>query len=159
EDLIRLLDLLDGMPPDEANKVLTAITDAIDRSMRNRDLDAELLALKPRLDALIEKWWDRHEDSELGRQAYEAELDRRTGLTVHQAWCLDRDSPEFDAWRTARIALTDERSIPSRYPEQSDEDVHRDADEFYGLTNKILEYSPITPEGLTLQCRALIADF
>jgi hypothetical protein len=111
--LTEALNHLDKLPKGEANKVLTAIKESIECSMRNHAHDAPLMALKPQFDEVFEDWWKRKEASK-----------------------LDLDD----------------------CPPRSDEEVDRGADQFYELIDKILSHSPITREGLALQCRALIMD-
>jgi hypothetical protein len=67
--LAEMLAALETLPPGEANKVLTAVLETIECSMRNHEHDAPLLALKPKFDAAFEDWWARTEDSKrkLGR--------------------------------------------------------------------------------------------
>ncbi len=148
-----LLAMLDRLPNDEANKVLTAITEVIDCSMRTHAHDAELMALKPQFDAVFDEWWQRIEAQRRHLGEFNAELERRTGLTRAQGDQLERGSPEFEAYRVASIALSDE-SPSSR----SDEEVDQEADEMFALIDKILTFSPLTRDGLRLQCRALIMD-
>jgi hypothetical protein len=45
-----------------------------------------------------------------------------------------------------------------RFPPKTDEEIDREADQQYELIDKILSHSPITREGLALQCRAMIMD-
>jgi len=111
--LAEMLANLEKLPDDEARKVLTAITETIECSMRNHALDAELLALEPKLDAAFEDWWARTEDSM-----------QRLG----------------------------------RYPSRTDEEIHEWANGLADLTDEVMGHSPITREGLKLQCRALIID-
>jgi hypothetical protein len=91
QDLMRLLDQLDGMPKGEANKVLTAITETIECSMRNHEHDAPLLALKPKFDAAFDDWWARTEDSKQGLGRYPSRTDE-----------------EIDEWASGLAELTDE---------------------------------------------------
>jgi hypothetical protein len=111
--LAEMLNKLEKLPDDEARTVLTAIVETIECSMRNHAIDAPLLALKPKFDAVFEAWWKRKEASKLH---------------------------------------------PKEYPPRSDEEVDREADQLYDLIDKILSHSPITREGLALQCRALIME-
>jgi hypothetical protein len=61
----------------------------------------------------------------------------------------------FEAWWKRKEAS---KLHPKEYPPMSDEEVEREADRQFELIDKILSHSPITREGLALQCRALIMD-
>jgi hypothetical protein len=111
--LAEMLAKLEGLPKDEANRVLKAITEVLECGMNSHAHDAELLALKPQFDEVFEAWWKRKEASKLH---------------------------------------------PKEYPPMSDEEVEREADRQFELIDKVLSHSPITREGLALQCRALIMD-
>jgi hypothetical protein len=89
--LAEMLNKLEKLPDDEARTVLTAITDAIECSMRNHEHDAPLLALKPKFDAAFEDWWARTEDSKQGLGRYPARTDE-----------------EIDEWADGLADLTDE---------------------------------------------------
>jgi hypothetical protein len=106
------LEMLERLPKGEANKVLTAITETIELSMRNHAHDAELMTLRPHLDAAFEVWWQ--------------ETKARISGDYHEA--------------------------------RSDEEIAQAADKLWTLIDKVLSYSPMTREGLKLQCKALIMD-
>ena len=95
--LAEMLNKLEKLPDDEARTVLTAITDAIECSMRNHEHDAPLLALKPKFDAAFEDWWARTEDSKQGLGRYPARTDE-----------------EIDEWADGLADLTDE--VMARHP-------------------------------------------
>jgi hypothetical protein len=50
------------------------------------------------------------------------------------------------------------RSHSPTYIPKSDEEVEQATDKLYALIDKVLSYSPLTREGLKLQCKALIID-
>jgi hypothetical protein len=138
--------------------ILTAITDAIEISIAEHACDADLLALKPQFDEVFEDWWQRAEAAAERQEAFEAELARRTGMTRGQFDGFGRDSVEGKAYLAALEALSEDGSVPRRYPPRSDEAIARDADKLYGLMDQILSHRALTREGLRLQCRAMIVD-
>jgi hypothetical protein len=150
------LDSLDALPNDQAHKVLTAISEVLKCGIRNHEHDAPLMALKPQFDEVFEDWWKRAEASKLDLAAFEAELERRTGVTLAQSQELERGGPEFEAWRTARMALVDEGWPSSQWPPRSDEEINQAANKMYEMIDKILDHSAITRAGLELQTRAMI---
>jgi hypothetical protein len=147
---------LDSMPVEDRRMILTACTDAIKMSMEEHACDAELLALKPQFDEVFEDWWRRVEADTEYREAFQAELECRTGMTRAQFDGFGEDSVEGKAYRAALEALSEERSVPRRYPPRSDEEIGRDTDKMYALMDKILSHHAFTREGLRMQCRTMI---
>ncbi len=118
--------------------------------------DAELLALKPAFDEVFAEWWQQHLDDAAHRIPFEAELERRTGMTRAQSWELLRtDRAEWEA--------TYEPPMEEMFKENPSEDIddeesNRRCAKRYELIDAILDFTAATREGLALQCRAMIMD-
>jgi hypothetical protein len=166
--LAEMLSALEGLPKGEANKVLTAIKETIECSMRNYEHDAPLLALKPKFDAAFEDWWKRHEAwkaetpaREAFNARFEAEVERRTGLTSNQGRALaddDEHAAYLKTYRETREAMITEEPLFDDRPPRTDAEINEWAGGLADLTDEILSHQPITREGLALQCRAMIMD-
>lgn len=154
-----IVSMVDMLPqdPDETRKVLTAICESIKVSMRARDADAELLALKPRFDEIFDTWCWRVEAARQDREDLDAELFRRTGLTREQRSKLN--GSEREAFRPVRheIIAAYRTSHPRRLTETDDEGKAW-CMKLYEMINEVLSYRPVTREGLAMQCRAMIMD-
>lgn len=153
--------MLNHLPKDleESRKIIQCISDSLKTAIEGRAADADLLALQPEFDEAFENWWQQWEASDRHHKAFEAELERRTGLTRAQADKFEKDSPELKAYFATLEALIEEDPIERDYPLRSDEEINRDTYKLYGLIDKILgDYYPVTKEGLALQCSAIIAD-
>jgi hypothetical protein len=117
------------------------------------DDDAELLALKPAFDQVFEQWWQQHLVWEAHTVVFEAELERRTGMTRAQGWKLaEHDRAEWEATYFAQM-----RAIP-HLGGIDDEEGSRQCARRYELIDAILGFTATTREGLALQCRAIILD-
>lgn len=121
--------------------------------------DDELLALKPEFDEVFEQWWQQHLDWEAHSRVFEAELERRTGMTRAQGWkLLETDRAEWeDTYNATMSAILDE-DIDPHHGGIGDEESSRRTAKRYELIVPILGQKAITREGLALQCRAMIMD-
>jgi hypothetical protein len=121
--------------------------------------DAELLALKPEFDEVFEQWWQQHLVWEAHTNVFEAELERRTGMTRAQSWKLLKTNGAKweETYHAPMQAIIDEDSDPNRGG-IDDEEMNRRTAKRYELIDAILSHYAVTPEGLALQCRAMIMD-
>jgi hypothetical protein len=105
--LAEMLERLEGMPADQANVVLKAITDCIECSIDTRAHDAELMTLGPELDEAYAE--SLHDDDHSGNKLY-AMIDKilsyrpltREGLKL-QCKALVMDGANDLDWRVAKF--------------------------------------------------------
>jgi len=118
------------------------------------DGDGELLSLKPQFDPMFESWRSRRVAAEADREALEAEVERKSGMTRAEAERLDLDTSEgakrWENYKEVRRASVE--GSPDRWPESF-------LDQFWDLAKKILSYRAATREGLALQVRAFMGAY
>ncbi len=119
--------------------------------------DAELLAFKPEFDEVFEQWWQQHLVWEAHSKVFEAELERRTGMTRAQGWkLLKTDRAEWEeTYHASMSKLIEEDGDRGGI---DDEEMNRRGTKRYELIYEILGQKAVTREGLALQCRAIIMD-
>jgi hypothetical protein len=118
--------------------------------------DGELLALKPEFDTLFELWCAMTIEQTAHHEVFEARLREKTGMTRAEAYALDRDSPEFEAYHQTLYAEAKGRGRDNDPASQAWEPVR---DRFDELVGDILAHDAATREGLALQARAFISAY
>jgi hypothetical protein len=117
--------------------------------------DAELLALKPEFDPLFDLWRAMMLEQGADHKEFEALLREKTGLTRAEAYALDRDSRDWNAWHRTLYTMASGRAVPNP-ASQAWAPVR---DRFYELADEILAYEAVTLEGLAVQARAFISSY
>jgi hypothetical protein len=117
--------------------------------------DAELLALAVEFDPLFEAWRKMSIEQHADVTACNALLHKKTGLTQAEARVLDKDSPEWHAYRQ-KLESCSGGDDPHFYDEETWEPVR---DRFYELAEEILSFEATTREGFALQVRAFTSSY
>jgi hypothetical protein len=115
-----------------------------------------LFALKPRFDEIWNKWYRRVESHRLDRQDLDAEILRRTGLTREQGSKLE--GAERDAFEAVVHYVIVANRASRRLPAETDEEIKTWCSKLYEMIDEALSHSPVTREGLAMQCKAMLMD-
>jgi hypothetical protein len=119
--------------------------------------DSDLLSLAAEFSPLFASWRKMTIKQTADLDAFNEFLEQEAGMSRDEAYCLDRDSPELEAYREILHRCASAVDRPRRsYESEAWEPVK---DRFYELAEDILSYEASTREGLALQATAFVSSY
>jgi hypothetical protein len=119
--------------------------------------DAKLLAMAPAFEALYERWIDYTVACEMDLQEFDAEVERRTGVSsANRPYPHKDDHPFWIVWKQ----ISDERDRDDPPDDENGEAPRTFMDDLHDMAHEILwNYRPTTRAGLRLQVLAVTSSW